>query len=83
LGSNSKWATVNDNHKPAYDVIGKNNKRKEFKAALDEAKGVGRTGRRYLTDPPEALREPAATAPAEFESIEEEKKGFFGGLFGG
>jgi hypothetical protein len=49
---------------------------KEFQAALADAKGYDRTERRYLTDPPLAYREPAATAPAEFEDIKE-KQGFF------
>ncbi len=44
--------------------------------------GAG-AGRRYLTEPPESLREPAATAPAEFEDIKKKNTGFLGRLFGG
>jgi hypothetical protein len=57
--------------------------RQTFSAAVNDAKGVGRTGRRYLTDPPEAYREPAATAPSEFEDIDDKSGGWFFGLFGG
>jgi hypothetical protein len=54
-----------------YDIILDKNGRETFSAALKDAKGVGRTGRRYLTDPPEPYRAPAATAPTEFEDIDE------------
>jgi hypothetical protein len=64
----------NDNDNPAYDVVNKE-KRESFQAALDEADGI-RQERRYLTDPPEAFRAPATTAPAEFEEIKRER-GFF------
>jgi hypothetical protein len=64
----------NENDNPAYDVVNKK-KRDSFKAALDEADGI-RQERRYLTDPPDSFRAPAATAPAEFEDIERER-GFF------
>ncbi len=63
-----------DNANPAYDVVNKE-RRDSFKAALDDAHGI-RQERRYLTDPPQTLRAPAATAPAEFEDIERER-GFF------
>ena len=56
--------------------------RQTFQAAVNDANGVGRTERRYLTDPPEAYREPAATAPAEFEDIDD-KRGWLFGWFGG
>ncbi|HWT30232.1 MAG TPA: hypothetical protein VN240_04310 [Propylenella sp.] len=55
----------------AYDIIIDKNGRDTFSAALKDAKGVGRTDRRYLTDPPEPYRAPAATAPTEFEDIDE------------
>jgi hypothetical protein len=64
----------NENDNPAYDVVNKE-KRDTFKAALDEADGI-RAERRYLTDVPDSLREPAPTAPAEFEDIKRER-GFF------
>jgi hypothetical protein len=67
----------------AMDVVHRQNMNKEFKAALDEKNGVGVTERRYLTDPPEAYREPAGTAPTEFAEIEKKKKGFFSRMFGG
>ena len=41
---------------------------------MADAKGYGRTEeRRYLTDPPIAYREPAATAPARVEEVEPKK----------
>jgi hypothetical protein len=48
--------------------------RKQFSAALADAKGVGRTERRYLTEPPNAYRQPASTAPTEFEGIDQDGK---------
>lgn len=56
--------------------------REEFATALAEAEGLNRTERRYLTDPPSQYREPAPTAPTQFEDIEK-KGGFFSRLFGG
>ena len=63
-----------DNKQPAYDIVNKK-QRDSFRSALDDANGI-RQERRYLTDPPSSVREPAATAPAEFEEIER-KRGFF------
>jgi hypothetical protein len=51
--------------------------RKKFKAALADADGTNSTERRYLTDPPTAYREPAETAPQEFEDIDENPSGSF------
>jgi len=64
----------NENENPAYDVVNKE-KRESFRAALDEADGI-RQERRYLTDPPDAFRAPAPSAPAEFEEIKRDR-GFF------
>lgn len=64
-----------ENRNTAYAVVNAE-ERETFQAALDEADGVGQTGRRYLTDPPETFRAPAATAPTEFEDIKK-KRGFF------
>jgi hypothetical protein len=63
-----------ENKQPAYDIVNKE-KRDTFRAALDEAEGI-RQERRYLTDLPDSVREPAPTAPAEFEDIKRER-GFF------
>jgi hypothetical protein len=49
----------------------------EFKKALAESKGYGRTERRYLTDPPMAYREPVATTPGEEAVPPKKKKGNF------
>lgn len=60
--------------------------RKVFKEGMAGASTYGdgtSTGRRYLTEPPESLREPAATAPAEFDDIKKKNTGFLGRLFGG
>ena len=75
---------LHDRHDPT-DVLRNKNQGETFKAALAEQQGLGSAGeRRYLTQPPVAYREPAATAPAEFEDIDTEKKpGFFKRLFGG
>jgi hypothetical protein len=48
---------------------------KAFKAALDERDGVGVTGRRFLTDPPETVRAPAPTAQTEFAEIKKKRNG--------
>ncbi len=56
--------------------------RKKFKAALADAEGTNTTERRYLTDPPTAYREPAETAPQEFDDIDENGSGsFFAKMF--
>lgn len=74
MGVTDYEAGWNENENPAYDVVNKE-KRDAFRAALDDANGI-RQERRFLTDPPDAVREPAATAPAEFEEIQR-KRGFF------
>jgi hypothetical protein len=71
--------TWKDNENPVYDIVDKK-KRDQFKAAVDEAEGIPKE-RRYLTDPPDTLREPAATAPTEFEDIKRERGGFLTRLF--
>ena len=62
-----------------YETIKNSQQGKEFKAALDEAKGLKGTKRRYLTDPPEGYRTPAESAPTEFDGIGKKgkKKNFF------
>jgi hypothetical protein len=69
---NPEWDTPfgSENTNPAYDIITDRGQRETFQAALKDAKGVSRSSRKYLTDPPEAYREPAATAPTEFEDID-------------
>lgn len=64
-------------HSTAY---GTGRQRQEFRQALAESKGYGRTERRFLTDPPTEYRQPAATAPAEFENINPEGGGGGGWL---
>jgi hypothetical protein len=66
----------------AMDVVNRE-QRETFKAALDEAEGVGRTERRYLTEPPDAYRQPAASAPTEFEDIKRNRQGWLSRLFAG
>ena len=48
--------------------------RDEFRQALAESKGYGRTERRFLTDPPTAYREPIPTAPTGEEAVLPKKK---------
>jgi hypothetical protein len=60
---------VMDSRQPAYDVVHSRKQRATFQKALAEARGYGGGERRYLTDPPEEYRQPASTAPAEFEDI--------------
>lgn len=67
----------------AYDVINNREQRDTFQAALDDKDGVGRTERRFLTEPPQTFREPAATAPQEFDAIKKKRKGWLSGLLGG
>jgi len=81
--ADARRSLPNDDDNPVYDIFDNRNARDEFKAAIDDAEGVGRTGRRYLTDPPEAMREPAATAPVEFEEIEKKRTGFLSRLLPG
>jgi hypothetical protein len=69
---NSQW----DDKSPAYDMVHQKEQRQQFEAALNEAEGFG-AERRYLTDPPDTVRAPAATAPQTFEEIEKKKDGNF------
>ena len=68
---------------PAKAFLAEREGRDEFKAALAEAEGLSRTERRYLTDPPTHYRQPAESAPAEFEDIKKGEGNFFSRLFGG
>jgi hypothetical protein len=61
-----------------YDIVHSKRQQEQFRAAVAEARGYGRTERRYLTEPPNEYRQPASTAPAEFEDI---KSGGGGGGF--
>ena len=61
---------------PAYDMVNTKKEREAFKAAVNEAEGIS-AERRFLTDPPDTVREPAPTAPQEFEEIEKKKDGNF------
>jgi hypothetical protein len=65
-----------------YDIVHNRQQRQQFRQALADSKGYGRTERRYLTDPPTQYREPAATAPAEFENIEGGSGGWLRWLMG-
>jgi hypothetical protein len=65
-----------DRNDQALDIVHSGAQQEEFKQALAEAEGLTRTERRYLTDPPQEYRQPAATAPTEFEEVKK-KKGFF------
>jgi hypothetical protein len=76
---NTEWESPfgDDINDQAYDIISNKGQQETFQAALNDAKGVGRSGRKYLTDPPEPYREPAATAPTEFEDIDQDGGGFW------
>ena len=64
------------------DYIRQREARKEFKKALADADVYNNAeGRRYLTDPPEAYREPAESAPKEFDDIKASEGAGFGKLF--
>ena len=66
-----------------YDtIVNARSQREEFRQALAESKGFGRTERRYLTDPPLTYREPVPTAPTGEAALDEgvqkkKKKGNF------
>ena len=64
---------VSDQQDPSaspYDFIQNNRQQgQQFQQALAESKGYNRSERQFLTDPPTAYREPAPTAPSEFEDI--------------
>jgi hypothetical protein len=68
--------------RPTVLVNGKE-QRKAFQAAINDAEGVGRTERRYLTEPPDGYRQPAATAPGEFDTIKKKRGGLTRWLLGG
>jgi len=68
---------TSDHDQPAYDIIHSKQQRQQFQKELAEAKGYGRTERKYLTDPPTAYRAPAETAPTEFEDIKGSGSGGF------
>lgn len=77
LAALNRRQAVEENYKrPALDLIVNREQRETFRAAVDEAEGVGVTERRYLTDPPDVVREPAATAPTEFADIEKKRGNF-------
>jgi hypothetical protein len=63
-------------HNPNYDVIDSKTQRATVKAAMKDAKGI-HAERRYLTDPPDAYKVPAATAPSEFKEIDDATSGNF------
>ena len=54
---------IHENIQPAYDIVHQKQEREEFRKAVADAEGFGRSERRYLTDPPTEYRAPAATAP--------------------
>jgi hypothetical protein len=59
-------------------IVHSRRQQEEFKKALAESKGYGRTDRRYLTDPPMAYREPVPTTTTDEEAaIPKKKKGNF------
>jgi hypothetical protein len=74
-----------DDRQPAYDIVHSREQRATFQKALAEAEGYGSNERRYLTDPPTEYRQPASTAPAEFENIDTSGGGggWFRWLLGG
>ncbi len=51
---------------------------KKFAAAVADVEGLNMEERKYLTDPPDEFRQPAETAPIEFDDIKRKKKGFLG-----
>jgi hypothetical protein len=73
------------NDHPAYAIVHSKQQQVAVRTAMDEANGLGpMKERRYLTDPPDTLRQPAASAPAEFDDIKKKHQGnWFAGLFGG
>jgi hypothetical protein len=65
------------------NIVHDRRQREEFKQALAESKGYGRTERRYLTDPPMAYRDPVPTAPGEEPVVPKKKKNFLSRWFSG
>ena len=61
---------------PNYDVIDQKTQTATVKAAMKDAKGI-HSERRYLTDPPDTYKVPAATAPSEFKEIDDTTSGNF------
>jgi len=64
------------------EIVGMRQNGVQFRQALAESKGFGHNERRYLTDPPETYREPAATAPSEFSDINGKGRSSGGGWLG-
>lgn len=53
-----------------YDIVHSKRQQEQLRKAIAEAEGFGAGNeRRFLTDPPTQYRQPAASAPAEFEDI--------------
>jgi len=56
------------------NIVHGRHQRDEFRQALADTKGYGRSERRFLTDPPLDYREPVATAPTSEEALLPKKK---------
>jgi hypothetical protein len=70
-GANRGWS-----EQPAYEMVNTKKQREAFQAAVNDVEGISQE-RRYLTDPPDTVRQPAATAPQQFEEIDKKKEGNF------
>lgn len=70
---------VDESGKSEYynSIVHNRRQREEFRKALAESKGYGRTERRYLTDPPLAYREPVPSAATGEAAVPPKKKGNF------
>ncbi|WP_026381336.1 hypothetical protein [Afifella pfennigii] len=64
-----------------YEVIGNDKARRAYRDALADAKGIGSTERRYLTDPPEKYRQPAEGAPVDPDGVTSDDGNFVTRLF--
>lgn len=64
------------------NIVHGRQQRQAFQQSIADVNGLGRTERRYLTDPPTSFREPAPTAPTEFDAVKKKRKGFLSRMFG-
>lgn len=73
------------NDHPAYAVIHSKQQQVAVRSAMDQAQGLGpMSEHHYLTDPPETLRQPAASAPTEYDDVKKKGSGnWFSHIFGG
>ncbi|WP_092494709.1 hypothetical protein [Faunimonas pinastri] len=80
IGAGGRAFTRQDEIDAARSLNSQQTQRKQFKAALAQQNNVAKH-RRYLTDPPDTLKQPAPGAPTDFKDVKKQNGGFFSHLF--